>query len=354
MLSVLLALYVQSRTLNVSAAASLREALTTISKRYEAMHPGVRVRLNFGGSQTLASQINQGAPADVFASAAEKNLRDIRFEPDSYRIFAFNRLEIAVRKNLIGIRTVKDLAKAERLVVADPAVPVGAYTNAFLDSAGKAYGDSWLTAVRSKIVSRELDVKSVLAKVRLGEADAGIVYVSDVVSVKGQINEAPIPSAFNQTAEYPVAIPTFAENRDEGKRFIKFLLSSDSQLTLEQCGFTSPEHPVRSILIGGGGKATHLLLPPSPTLARVTVQATDDKKHTASYTGVLVSGLPGLERFSVATFVGADRYTQTISTAELKSRRAVLVRNADGNYQIIVPGLKPSAWVNWLRRIELR
>jgi molybdate transport system substrate-binding protein len=181
------------RTLNVFAAASLREAFTSLSRRYESTRPGLKIRLNFAGSQTLAAQIKHGAPADVFASASAKNLNDVAYDRATYRVFVCNTLTLAVRKGLRGVNSLADLSRVRNLVVADPAVPVGRYTELFLSKAAKVYGTAWLKSVRSHIVSRETDVKAVLAKVRLGEGDAGIVYSSDVATSRGAVREIPIP-----------------------------------------------------------------------------------------------------------------------------------------------------------------
>ena len=239
----LLRLQVEQRTLNVFAAASLKEAFTAIASDFEVGHPGISIKLNFAGSQTLAAQINQGAPADVFACAAVKNLKEIRYSKSSYRVFALNKLDIALRKGLTGISTLADLDKVQNFVVADRSVPVGAYTDAFFRRAATKYGSQWVDTLYSHIVSREADVKAVLAKVNLGEADAGVVYVSDVRTDKGQVVELPIPDAFNQVAEYPAAIPSGAQDPPDAMLFIKFLLQPSSQRTLERSGFISVARP---------------------------------------------------------------------------------------------------------------
>ncbi|HEY0868039.1 MAG TPA: molybdate ABC transporter substrate-binding protein [Fimbriimonas sp.] len=231
----------QHRTLSVFAAASLKEAFTSIAKDYEAAHRGSKVRLNFAGSQTLAAQINHGAPADVFASAAARNLAQVAYDRSSCRVFARNRLAIGLRKGLRGVSSFKDLAQVRNIVVADPAVPVGGHTATFLTKAAKEHGAGWLRSVRSHVVSQEADVKAVLAKVRLGEADAGIVYISDVRSARGAVDMLPIPDRLNVLAQYPVAIPASSTNRDEALRFIRFLLGPGSQSRLRKAGLLSPD-----------------------------------------------------------------------------------------------------------------
>ncbi|HVT11826.1 MAG TPA: molybdate ABC transporter substrate-binding protein [Fimbriimonadaceae bacterium] len=342
----------QTQTLNVFAAASLKESLTAIARSYEASHPGLTIRLNFAGSQTLAAQINHGAPADVFASAAQKNLEQISYDRGSYRIFVFNKLEIAVRKGFGGLDTIRDLPKATNLVIADPAVPVGHYTESFFAKAGRQYGTSWLAAVRSHVVSREADVKAVLAKVKLGEADAGIVYVSDVTTARGQVQEVPIPDRLNELAEYPVAIPSGAAAKEDAKHFIKGLLDAESQRLFARDGFVPVTTPASALTLMTPSGAKAIPLPLSSRYAKRTVKATNERKQTADYTGVAIEALIPVGR--TVTFVGADLYKQVFPLADLKQRKAILVRHPDNNYQLIVPGLKPSTWVNWLRRIEVK
>lgn len=232
--------FAQPKTLNVYAAASLREPFTAISREFESVNPGVRVRLNFAGSQTLAAQIKQGAPADVFASAAAKNLNDTAFDRPTMRVFAKNKLEVAVRKGLRNIRTLEQVAGLRNLVIADLRVPVGKYTEAFLNKAGVAFGSLWLRSFKYHLVSREQDVKAVLAKVLLGEADAGVVYASDIISAKGQVLGIKIPEKLNQVAEYPIAVLTFAEDKDDAKKFVDYVCMLESQRILERSGFASP------------------------------------------------------------------------------------------------------------------
>lgn len=232
----LLALSLRVSTVNVFAAASLKESFTAIAARYEHAHPGVRVNLNFGGSQLLAAQINGGAPADVFASADETNLRKVRFVALTFNVFAANELILVGAKGFT-MRTVGDLANAKRIVVADDPVPAGHYTDQFLEKAGKQLGGGWLATVRARIVSKEQDVKAVLAKVRLGEADAGVVYVTDAKEAGNEVSKCCIPSSMNEVAEYVVAAPASASNPRGGHDFISFVLGKESQDILRADGF---------------------------------------------------------------------------------------------------------------------
>jgi molybdate transport system substrate-binding protein len=224
-------------TINVFAAASLKGSFTTIADRYEKTHPNTKIQLNFAGSQLLAAQINNGAPADVFASADQRNLDRIAFDKSTRQIFATNRLGLAIRPNL-PLKSIKDLSSVPKLVVADPSVPVGRYAATFLLKAAADYGEAWYEQVTANIVSKEQDVKAVIAKVQLGEADAGVVYVTDIRATQGKVKLVEIPERMNVVAEYPVAIPTDATNVSGGKAFVRFLLSKPSQDVLKENGFS--------------------------------------------------------------------------------------------------------------------
>lgn len=233
----------QARAINVFAASSLKEAFTKIAQTYETQHPGITIKLNLAGSQTLAAQINLGAPADLFASASVMKLNQIHYDKSTYHVFAKNKLDIALKKGSTGIKSIADLDKIQNLVIADPSVPVGAYTEAFLTRAELKFGAPWLARIRSHIVSRETDVKAVLAKVNLGEADAGLVYASDIRTNRDQAGEMPIPDRFNQISEYPAAVPDTASDPQDARQFIRFLLSPLAQRILEKSGFISVARP---------------------------------------------------------------------------------------------------------------
>jgi molybdate transport system substrate-binding protein len=334
----------------VFAAASLKEAFTSLARSYESARPGSKVNLNFGGSQLLAAQINHGAPADVFASAALKNLSDTNYDKASLRVFAHNRLVIVVRSGFRGLATPADLGRAERIVVAAAAVPVGHYTQTFLDKGARRYGKLWAAGVNARIVSRELDVKSVLAKVKLGEADAGVVYVSDAATARGQVQSVAIPDDLNTVAEYPVAVPSDAPNKDRAKDFITFLFTPVSQRTFEVDGFVSPLRPVKEIpIVDWTARGKVIPFPPKKSLPLVAL-----KVGSESLRGIPVSAVFGKSAARTATFTGADSCSQSLSIADLKAHKAILVLRPDQNYQVVVPGMNPSFWVNWIRKIDLR
>ena len=231
--------------LTVFAAASLTESFGELAKQFEAAHPGVKVLLNFAGSQQLSAQLVQGAPADVFASANTKEMLTAInggvVVSDTQKTFARNRLTVIFPKdNPAKIATLADLAKPGlKLVVADKAVPVGQYT---LDMLGKmskdpAYGADFQAQVLKNAVSYEADVKGVVSKVSLGEADAGVVYTTDASSAADKLGSLTIPDQFNQIATYPVAALAKAPQPELAQQFIALVLSDAGQQLLKGYGF---------------------------------------------------------------------------------------------------------------------
>jgi molybdate transport system substrate-binding protein len=231
------------RDVTVFAAASLREAFTSLAKKLEAARPGAHVVLSFAGSQTLRAQIEQGAPADVFASADQRHMQALVaqkrvLEP---RLFAKNELVVVVSKAKQGaLVTLKSLPEAERIVLGGAEVPIGAYTARVLDAASRDFGADFRARVEARVVSREPDVRQVLAKVSLGEADAGIVYRTDAMTARDRVQILSIPSAYNVVAEYPVAITANAAAPELARVFVELLLSPEGQQLLAGQGFLSP------------------------------------------------------------------------------------------------------------------
>lgn len=210
-----------SRTLTVFAASSLTKAFTAEGKAFEAEHPGVQVRFSFAGSQSLVAQIAQGAPADVLATADTASMAAAQLT--GARIFARNRLSIITAPgNPERVSTLADLAKPGlRVVLAGPTVPVGKAARRALAAAG----------VTVRPVSLEQDVNGVVTKVRLGEADAGIAYVTDVNSAKDAVAGTALPAISNS---YPVVV---VKPGQDAQAFADFLLSSQGQAVLASFGF---------------------------------------------------------------------------------------------------------------------
>ena len=234
-----------SRTLTVFAAASLTDAFQEIGKGFEAAHPGVTVAFNFAGSQTLRTQIEQGAMVDVFASADHTNMDTLVNEhlivPDTPHDFLTNRLLIILPPgNPAAVRSPSDLTRPGlKLVLADQTVPVGKYARQALDNMSQdpAFGSEYKTKVLANVVSNETDVKQVVVKVELGEADAGIVYISDAVAAP-DLQTIQIPPADNVIAKYPIAVLSNAAQPDLAELFVEDVLSAQGQTTLDKWGFT--------------------------------------------------------------------------------------------------------------------
>jgi molybdate transport system substrate-binding protein len=221
-------------TITVFAASSLTAAFTSIGSDFQKSHPGTRVQFNFAGSSTLAAQIEQGAIGDVFASADQPNMQravDAGLTLESPLIFARNHLAIVVGKgNPKHISSLSDLAHPGLiLVLCFPGVPCGRYAAQALQKA----------SVTVKPASLETDVKAVLSKVASGEADAGIVYVTDLRAAGAGVEGVPIPPALNVVAEYPIAILKESPNSALANAFVGYLLG-DGRRTLARYGFTSP------------------------------------------------------------------------------------------------------------------
>ena len=231
------------RTLAVFAAASLTDAFNEIGKNFEAANPGVTVTFNFAGSQALQTQIEQGAPADVFASAS-KSYMDL-LVTDSYvtgdvpQNFLTNKLVVILpANNPAGLAKLEDLANPKlKLVIAAEAVPVGKYALQALDLMDKQFGNGYKDKVLANVVSKEDNVKQVVAKVQLGEADAGIVYTSDAVAAP-DLKSIEIPAELNVIAKYPIAPLTKSTNAELAKAFVVYVLSSDGQAVLQKWGFS--------------------------------------------------------------------------------------------------------------------
>jgi len=234
----------QSTTLTVFAAASLTESFTELAKDFEASHPGVDIVFNFAGSQSLRLQIEQGARADIFASANEIHAQALA-EANLIRkpiIFTHNQLIVIVpASNPASVETLADLAKPGlKLLLAASNVPVGRYAHEVLENLNHdpSLGVDYSVRVLDNLVSEEDNVKGVVAKVRLGEADAGIVYASDVTpAVAGELTTIAIPADFNVEAAYPLAIVSDSVVPDLAQQFVDFVLSSSGQMVLATYGF---------------------------------------------------------------------------------------------------------------------
>jgi molybdate transport system substrate-binding protein len=219
-------------TASVFAASSLTDSFKALGTAFQAAHSGTTIQFNFAGSPTLVTQIEQGASADVFASADTTNMDKLKtdgFNAADPKVFAHNKLSIVVAAgNPKGINSLADLAKPGVIYIsAGPTVPAGKYALQILANAG----------VKVTPKSLETDVKSVLSKISLGEADAGIVYTTDVTAAGAKVQGVTIPDDVNVTATYPIVEVKGTKNADLANAFMAYVLSADGQAKLQSFGF---------------------------------------------------------------------------------------------------------------------
>ncbi|MCA9905363.1 MAG: molybdate ABC transporter substrate-binding protein [Anaerolineae bacterium] len=371
--------------LTVFAAASLTDAYAALADAFEAANPGVHIVYNFGGSSTLATQLVQGAPADVFASANNPQMT-VAIEggriAGSPRTFAKNRLILIVPvSNPADIHSLRDLATPGiSLILAAPDVPVRVYTDTMLERMANdpAYGSAYRDAVLANLVSEEPNVRQVSAKVALGEADAGVVYMSDVTpDIMEDVIALPIPDVFNTIATYPIALTNDTQQPELAQRFVDFVIADAGQDILVEWGFISVRMPVLpetvtlptdgTLLVDG-----QVLNPLSLTVERLRADyaaqtvavsyLSDEETVTASFTGALLwdvisAAQPNmnvdlhndwLSLFVVVT--GADGYQAVIAWGEIDpaySNQPILIAYAQdgspiadelGALRLVVPG----------------
>ncbi|MEV4657147.1 molybdate ABC transporter substrate-binding protein [Micromonospora sp. NPDC049301] len=222
-------------TVTVFAAASLTESFTRIGRDFEAAHPGSTVTFNFAGSSALANQINQGAPADVFASAAPRNMTAVTEAGNADGTpgtFARNQLVIAVpRGNPAGVNGLADLTRpGVKVALCADQVPCGAAARTALDAAGVALTPATL----------EQDVKGALAKVKLGEVDAALVYRTDARAATADVTGVEFPESARAVNDYPIVALKDAPNPAGARAFVAYVRSAPAQAVLAEAGFQAP------------------------------------------------------------------------------------------------------------------
>jgi molybdate transport system substrate-binding protein len=224
----------------VFAAASLREGFTALGDAFKGSHPGVEVTFNFAGTQELRTQLEHGAAVDVFASADQQHVQALLAagRVTAPAIFARNELVLVVSKEASGsLRSLADLPAATRVVIGASEVPVGRYTLQLLDRAQGTLGADFRARVEAKVVSRELNVRQVLTRVALGEAEAGVVYRTDARAAKDQVTVVPIAPELNVLAEYPIAVVAGAAHPGLARAWVDLVLSREGQASLGAAGF---------------------------------------------------------------------------------------------------------------------
>ncbi|GAX56336.1 molybdate ABC transporter substrate-binding protein [Streptomyces olivochromogenes] len=224
-----------SGTVTVFAAASLKESFTTLGKEFEKANPGTKVTFNFGGSDTLAASITGGAPADVFAAASPKTMAVVTDKKDAATTpatFVRNQLEIATLPgNPDKVASLKDLTKSGlKVVLCDKTVPCGAAAQKALDA----------SKLKLTPASYEQDVKSALTKVELKEADAAVVYKTDVKAAGDKVEGVEFPESAKAINDYPIALLKDAPNAEAAKAFIALVQSAEGQKVLTAAGFLQP------------------------------------------------------------------------------------------------------------------
>ncbi len=364
-------------TLTVFAAASLTEAFTSIGNTFGKAN-NVTVRFNFAGSDALVTQLDQGAPADVFASANQAQMSIAATKgliSGTPVVFARNLLTVIVpRSNPAHIYSLPDLGRpGVNLVLAAPSVPVGKYARASLTVMANdtAFGASFLTRIAANIKSEETDVKAVTAKVSLGEADAGIVYVTDVTpSVAAKVLTIPIPPPFNQLAVYPIAVTKSSTNATLAQKFIDYARARAGASVLKNSGFitslpvasASPSFTVFGLVTTPATLTVADLQKLPATTVTATLRTDKGTQGVYSYTGVLLNtviqrALPvtntSFKNDALRQFVtvgATDGYQATIGMAEILPRfghqQIILAYKRDGKplavgegaVRLIVPG----------------
>ncbi|MGX1560102.1 molybdate ABC transporter substrate-binding protein [Streptomyces sp. NPDC055506] len=224
-----------SGDVTVFAAASLKESFTTLGKEFEKAHPGTKVDFSFGGSDSLAASITGGAPADVFASASPKTMKIVTDAGDASgtpATFVRNQLEIATLPGNPGkVSSLKDLTDSDlKVVLCDKAVPCGAAAQKALDA----------SRLKLTPVSYEEDVKSALNKVVLKEADAAVVYKTDVKAAGDKVEGVEFPESADAVNDYPITLLKSSENTETAKAFMELVQSPEGQKVLNEAGFLKP------------------------------------------------------------------------------------------------------------------
>ena len=221
-------------TITVFAAASLTGTFTELGKQFKAAHQGDTVKFSFGASSTLATQITDGAPADVFASAAPKNMETVVSAGDASnpQNFAKNTAEVAVPpSNPANVTSVNDLAKSSvKVALCQPQVPCGVVAAEVFKNVG----------ITVKPVTLQPDVKSVLTQVELGNVDAGVVYVTDVKAAGSKVKGMTIPAGQNASTLYPIATISSSKEMSIAQAFVAYVLSPAGQQVLAAAGFEKP------------------------------------------------------------------------------------------------------------------
>lgn len=362
--------------LNIFAAASLTEAFNEIGQNFSTEHPGVTFIFNFAGSQQLAQQLGQGAPADVFASANKTQMNVAieagRVVSGTERTFVRNRLVVIYpTDNPAGITQLQDLTEpGVKVILAAKEVPVGQYSLDFLNKAitDTAFSPTYRDDVLKNVVSYEENVRAVLTKIVLGEGDVGIVYTSDITGEEAdKVGRLDIPDNLNTIASYPIAVVSDSAYSTQAQAFVDYVLSPAAQEILVKYGFI----PTTGSATGGPPVAgplsvTGLVANPMTwsvadisQLPQIEIKATDRDGVEQTYQGVLMSELlnqVGVESNATeVVFTGGDGYSQSVSLADLQAcADCIIAVLEDGSLRNIQPAMLPRYWVKGLVQMEIK
>ena len=340
-----------SGEINVFAAASLTGAFTELGNTFQTSHPNTKINFNFAGSDQLATQITQGAPADVFASANSKQMQLVvdagMIDGSMRQPFARNRLIVVYpQSNPAQIQSLQDLAKPKlKLVLASASVPVGNYALDFLAKASALpeYGASYSPTVLLNVVSYENNVKAVLSKVSLGEADAGIVYNTDAASISdGSIGTLAIPDQLNTIATYPIAIIQNSANPPLAQAFVDFVLTPAGQQILARYGFitiTDPSALSPYQLLIAGNLTTPLTLTDEliKNYEQQQVEFNGQSYRGLGFGQLLIQIQPKGDARTF-TLLSSDGSQTVLAIADLTADpRAIIAVEADGSFTSIIP-----------------
>jgi molybdate transport system substrate-binding protein len=233
-------------TLKVFAPSSLTDAAKELGAAYEKANPGVKLAFEFGHTPTQRLQFTEGASGEIFITASQKDMDDAIADKTvaegSASVFARNQLVILLpAENKAGVQSVEDLSKSGlRLLVAVTDTPIGKVTMTSFDKMDKKFGDGFKAKVEANIVSKESGVKPIVSKIKLGEADAGIVYVTDAVSAP-DLKTIQIPADLNMVTQLNVAPLVKAASADQAAQFAAYMLSAEAQTILKKWGFLTPK-----------------------------------------------------------------------------------------------------------------
>jgi len=356
--------------LTIFAASSLTDAFNEMKGKIEAANPGTSLTFNFAASSALRTQLEQGAKADVFASADTTQMGNaqksnlINGDPS---LFVRNTPVIIVpANNPKGIASPADLAKpGVKLVLATKEVPIGNYARQIFDKMNQepSYGSDFSTRALANLVSEESNVRQVVSKVQLGEGDAGIVYASDVTpAVRDQVKIISIPMPLNVIAEYPVAALKGSSNDAGSRAFIAYLLSPEGQSILQKWGFipvSSAGNPATVAISGLVSTPRSYSVNDLRALPQVTVKAKDRTGADVTFSGVPMATILqaiGLKPETKSlVFTGADNYQQEVPIEAIRADPdAIIALLDDGTIRNILPTLAPRFWVSTLVTIEAR